>query len=61
MQSFHDWLEIRESSPLTRRRSEAAKGLAPPIADYNSHSTPSPSEEKSLKSKLKKSKPKKKS
>lgn len=58
LMSFTDWLQIRESSPLTRKRSEVAKGLQPPMADYMSRSTPPPGEIKSLEKKFKKSKAK---
>lgn len=55
---FKNWLEakLNESSPFTRRRRDAALGLAPPIpeAEINSHSTAAPWEQKKLKKKKKK-------
>lgn len=60
MESFSNWLKIRESSPSTRLKRQIAFGLAPPTADIFGHSTPAPWEVKSLKRALKKSKKKKK-
>ena len=40
--SFKEWLAIQESSPQTRSRDAAAKGIGVPKADYNSRSTPTP-------------------
>jgi hypothetical protein len=57
--TFKEWLAMKESSALTRSRREAAFGLKPPMADYMSHSTPTPFEMKSLKKKLKKKRKKK--
>ncbi len=52
---FSEWLRIRETSPSTRLRHDAARGLRPPMADYNSHSTPTPWEGEQLEKKFKKS------
>ena len=52
--TFKEWLAMKESSAFTRARREAAFGLKPPMADYMSHSTPTPFEAKSIKKKLKK-------
>lgn len=60
MESFSNWLKIRESSPSTRLKRQIAFGLAPPTADIFGHSTPAPWEIKRLKKALKKSKKKKK-
>lgn len=60
MLKFFDWLKIRESSPATRLKSQAALGLAPPVADIFSHGTPPPWQVDRLKSALKKSHAKKK-
>ena len=48
--NFSDWVLVRESSPATRLRTAAAKGLMPPIpaASIDSHSTAPPSERKAL-------------
>jgi len=56
---FSDWVLVRESSPSTRLRAAAAKGLMPPIPDaaIDGHNTASPSEKKAL---LKKGKKKRK-
>ncbi len=59
MIKFQEWLKMRESSPLTRWRSESARGLKPPMADYMSRSTPPPWEKKQHDKKFKKSKKKK--
>lgn len=40
-QKFADWLKIRETTAFTRLRRDSAWGLKPPIADFDSHSTPS--------------------
>lgn len=60
---FKKWLEakINESTPFTRRRRDAALGLAPPIPDasVNSHSTAAPWEQEKLLHKKKKKKKKK--
>ncbi len=53
-------MKIRETSAFTRRRSDAARGLKPPIADINSRSTASPWEGEQLEKKLSKSKKHKK-
>lgn len=58
--SFKDYLAAMESTAFTRARKEAAAGLKPPMADFMSHSTPSPSEFESLSKQLKKKKKKKK-
>jgi len=60
MIKFSDWLQIRETSASTRRRRQAALGLAPPVADIFSRSTPAPWEVERLTKSLKKSKKKKK-
>jgi len=60
MLKFSDWLKIRESSPATRLKLQAALGLAPPVADIFSHGTPPPWQVDRLKSALKKSHTKKK-
>ena len=60
MLKFFDWLKIRESSPATRLKSQAALGLAPPVAYIFSHGTPPPWQVDRLKSALKKSHAKKK-
>lgn len=57
---FQDWLQIREMSASGRRRRQAALGLAPPVADIFSRSTPAPWEVKNLTKALNKSKKKKK-
>lgn len=57
---FQDWLQIREMSASGRRRRQAALGLAPPVADIFSRSTPAPWEVENLTKALKKSKKKKK-
>lgn len=50
---FSDWVLAKESSPATRLRAAAARGLMPPIPDaaINSRSTASPFEQKALKGK----------
>lgn len=40
-QKFAEWLKVRETTAFTRLRRDSAKGLKPPIADFDSHSTPS--------------------
>ncbi len=62
MESFKNWLKTQESSAFTRRRSAAARGLAPPIPDASLHSrsTCPPAELEMVKDK-KKGKKKKKS
>lgn len=57
---FQDWLQMRESSPHTRWRSQWAKGLAADRADVASHSTPSPQEWEKAEKEDKKKKKKKK-
>lgn len=42
MRTFSDWLKMRESSAATRLKTQAALGLAPPVADIFSRSTPPP-------------------
>lgn len=59
MIAFSDWLKIRESSPATRLKRQAALGLAPPVADIFSRATPPPWQVDRLKSALKKSHSKK--
>lgn len=58
--SFRAWLDIQESSPLTRWRSDAARGLKPPQADWMSRSTPHPWEDEQHRKKFKPAKKKKK-
>jgi hypothetical protein len=60
MIKFSEWVKLQESSPLTRKRAEVARGLQPPMADGNSHSTPSPWEAEQLEKQFKKSHKKKK-
>jgi hypothetical protein len=60
MTGFAEWLKIQETSALTRKRSEVARGLQPPMADFMSRSTPPPGELEQLDKKLKKSQKKKK-
>lgn len=60
MISFQDWLEIRETSATGRRKTQAALGLAPPVADIFSRSTPPPWQVERLDKALKKSHKKKK-
>lgn len=57
---FKDWLEIREASASSRRKLQAALGLAPPVADIFSRSTPPPWQVERLEKALKKSKKKSK-
>lgn len=57
---FQDWLQIREMSASGRRKRQAALGLAPPVADIFSRSTPAPWEVENLTKALNKSKKKKK-
>ena len=59
MINFKDWLELREMSASGRRKRQAALGLAPPVADIFSRSTPPPWQVKCLKKALKKSQKKK--
>ncbi len=59
MMNFSDWLKIRESSSATRLKTQAALGLAPPVADIFSRSTPPPWQVDRLKKALKKSHKKK--
>jgi hypothetical protein len=47
--TFKNWLALQETSPLTRKRSEVARGLQPPMADFDSHSTATPWERKQAK------------
>ena len=60
MIKFSDWLVARESSPFTRLRDAAAKGLMPPIPDasINSRSTATPAQRKALAGKGRKKKKK---
>jgi hypothetical protein len=60
MIKFSDWVKIRESSPATRIKTQAALGLAPPVADIFSHGTPPPWQVKRLTKALKRSHKKKK-
>jgi hypothetical protein len=60
MINFKDWLELREMSASGRRKLQAALGLAPPVADIFSRSTPPPWQVERLEKALKKSKKKKK-
>lgn len=60
MIKFSDWLDIREMSATGRRKRQAALGLAPPVADIFSRSTPAPWEVERLEKALKKSHKKKK-
>lgn len=60
MMKFHDWLKIRESSPATRNKWNAALGLQPMYsADVFGHATPPAWQSKRLLKKLKKKKKKK--
>lgn len=52
---FSDWLKIKESSPATRIKTQAALGLAPPVADIFSRATPPPWQVERLTKALKKS------
>jgi hypothetical protein len=60
--TFRDWILAHESSPHTRRRRNAALGLAPPIAEPSVHSrsTAHPFEVEKLVKDLKKKRKKKK-
>lgn len=59
--TFLDWLKIRESSPITRARREAAFKLRPVQADFaSSRSTPPPWEKEQLEKQIEDSKGKKK-
>jgi len=60
MINFKDWIELREMSASGRRKRQAALGLAPPVADIFSRSTPPPWQVERLEKALKKSKKKKK-
>lgn len=60
MIKFSEWLKVKESSPATRIKTQAALGLAPPVADIFSRATPPPWQVKRLKKALKKSHKKKK-
>ena len=60
MKTWEEWLKLKESSAFTRKRSAVARGLLPPMADGNSHSTPTPWEGKKVEEKFKKSHKKKK-
>lgn len=60
MISFNEWMKLKETSAFTRKRSEVARGLKPPMADYNSRSTPTPWEGEQLEKKFKASHKKKK-
>ncbi len=58
---FFDWLKIRESSPSTRNKWNAALGLQPMYsADVFGHATPPAWQSERLLKKLKKKKRKKK-
>ena len=53
--SYKEWqAKMQESSAFTRKRTEVARGLKPPMADFMSHSTPPPGQMKALKKKSKK-------
>lgn len=60
MIKFTEWMKLRESSALTRKRAEVARGLKPPMADGNSRSTPTPWEGEQIEKKFKASHKKKK-
>lgn len=61
MKTFVDWLKVRESSPSTRNKWNAALGLQPMYsADVFGHATPRPWVAEKLIKKLKKKKKKKK-
>lgn len=60
MITFSNWLKVKESSSATRIKTQAALGLAPPVADIFSRSTPPPWQVKRLKKALRKSHKKKK-
>lgn len=60
MIKFEDWLKIKESSAATRLKTQAALGLAPPVADIFSRATPPPWQVERLTKALKKSHKKKK-
>lgn len=60
MLQFKQWIQIREMSASGRRKAQAALGLAPPVADIFSRSTPPPWQVEKLTKALKKSKKKKK-
>lgn len=60
MIKFSDWVKIRESSPATRIKTQAALGLAPPVADIFGHGTPPPWQVERLTKALKRSHKKKK-
>ena len=60
MIKFSEWLKVKESSSATRIKTQAALGLAPPVADIFSRATPPPWQVKRLKKALKKSHKKKK-
>lgn len=53
--TFSEWLQLRETSAITRLKHDAARGLRPPMADYNSRSTPRPWEGEQLEKKFKQS------
>lgn len=60
MINFHDWLKIKESSPSTRNKWNAALGLQPMYsADVYGHATPRPWVAEKLTKKLKHKKKKK--
>ncbi len=44
--TFKNWLAMQETSAFTRKRHDAALGLKPPIADFDSRSTATPWERK---------------
>ncbi len=61
MYKFTDWVKAKESSPATRNKWYASRGLQPMYsADVFGHSTPPPWQAKQLLKKLKKKKKKKK-
>jgi hypothetical protein len=60
MVKFIEWLKVRESTAFKRQRHDSARGLKPPMADYNSYSTPKPWDGEQLKKNFKKTHKKKK-
>ena len=59
MITFSNFLKVKESSSATRIKTQAALGLAPPVADIFGHGTPPPWQVTRLKKALKKSHKKK--
>jgi hypothetical protein len=57
---FSEWIKVRETTAFTRARHDSARGLKPPMADYNSHSTPKPWDGEQLEKNFKKTLKKKK-